>query len=253
MATTETEPLLAVDPVELRRHLDGDQALVREHVRAVLARPEFARPASPPPTDEYRARVSEWTRTFASTGGPALLFPEEFGGLGRVADAIASFEVLGHGDLSLLVKCGVQFGLFGGAVHHLGSRAHHERYLEAIASFELPGCFAMSETGHGSNVQRVGTTATYDPEAGEFVLETPTDEDRKDYIGNAARDAWRPLPAGRGPQRRRRGRGRGPDRGLRREARPERSRQRAPLLRPRVGPAGEPARPLRAGEPRGRV
>jgi acyl-CoA oxidase len=189
MATTESEPLLAVDPVELRRHLDGDQALVREHVRAVLARPEFARPASPPPTDEYRARVSEWTRTLASTGGPALLFPEEFGGLGRVADAIASFEVLGHGDLSLLVKCGVQFGLFGGAVHHLGSRRHHERYLSEIASFELPGCFAMSETGHGSNVQRVGTTATYDPEAEEFVVSTPTPDDRKDYIGNAARDA----------------------------------------------------------------
>jgi acyl-CoA oxidase len=189
MATTETEPLLAVDPVALRRQLDGDQALVREHVRAVLARPEFARPPSPPPTDEYRALVSEWTRTLASTGGPALLFPEEFGGLGRVADAIASFEILGHSDLSLLVKCGVQFGLFGGAVHHLGSRRHHERYLSEIASFELPGCFAMSETGHGSNVQRVGTTATYNHAAGEFVLETPTEEDRKDYIGNAARDA----------------------------------------------------------------
>ena len=32
------------------------------------------------------------------------------------------------------------------------------------------------------------TTATYDPETEEFVVETPTDEDRKDYIGNAARD-----------------------------------------------------------------
>ena len=33
-----------------------------------------------------------------------------------------------------------------------------------IASFELPGCFAMSESGHGSDVQRVQTTATYDPD-----------------------------------------------------------------------------------------
>ncbi|MFL5870552.1 MAG: acyl-CoA dehydrogenase [Solirubrobacterales bacterium] len=189
MATVETDQQLAVDPVALREFLDGDQRMVREHVRGVLARPEFERPPSPPPTDEYRELVSGWIRTLAATGGPALLFPEEFGGLGRVADAIASFETLGHGDLSLLVKSGVQFGLFGGAVHHLGTRRHHERYLAEVASFELPGCFAMSETGHGSNVQRVGTTATYDPETEEFVVSTPAEDDRKDYIGNAARDA----------------------------------------------------------------
>ena len=105
-----------------------------------------------------------------------------------VGSAIASFETLAFSDLSLLVKCGVQFGLFGGAVHHLGTRKHHELYLERVATFDLPGAFAMSESGHGSNVQRVQTTATYDPEAQEFVISTPTDEDRKDYIGNAARD-----------------------------------------------------------------
>jgi acyl-CoA oxidase len=179
----------AVDAVALRKLLDGPRREVREHTRAVLARPEFSKPAEPMPTEEHRARVSEWTRTLASTGGPALLFPEEFGGLGRVGDAIAGFETLALSDLSLLVKCGVQFGLFGGAVHHLGTRKHHERYLADIATFELPGSFAMSETGHGSDVQRVQTTATYDPASDEFVIETPTDEDRKDYIGNAARDA----------------------------------------------------------------
>jgi acyl-CoA oxidase len=35
-------------------------------------------------------------------------------------------------------------------------------------------------------VQQLGTTVTYDPDAGEFVIDTPTDEARKDYIGNAA-------------------------------------------------------------------
>jgi len=178
-----------VDSVALRVLLDGPRREVREHTRAILSRPEFAKPAEPMPTEEYRARVSEWTRMLASTGGPALLFPEEFGGLGRVGDAIAGFETLALSDLSLLVKCGVQFGLFGGAVHHLGSRKHHERYLADIATFELPGSFAMSETGHGSNVQQVQTRATYDPATEEFVIETPTDADRKDFIGNAARDA----------------------------------------------------------------
>src|ERR1044071_183280 len=67
-------------------------------------------------------------------------------------------------------------------------RSHHKRYLRAATSMELPGCFAMTETGHGSNVQALGTTATYDPATQEFVIHTPHEEARKDYIGNAARD-----------------------------------------------------------------
>jgi acyl-CoA oxidase len=41
-------------------------------------------------------------------------------------------------------------------------------------SLDLPGCFAMTETGHGSDVQSIRTTATYDPAADEFVIHTPT-------------------------------------------------------------------------------
>jgi acyl-CoA oxidase len=186
VATAPAPELNAVDAVAMRRFLDGENAIVREHVRAVLALPQFERPVSAPPKEEYRSQVLEWARALARTNGPSLLFPPDFGGLGRVGAAITAFETLGHGDLSLLVMCGVQFGLFGGAVHHLGTQKHHERYLAEIASLDLPGCFAMSETGHGSNVQRVETTATYDPETEEFVVDSPTEGARKDYIGNAA-------------------------------------------------------------------
>ena len=101
---------------------------------------------------------------------------------------MTAFETLAMGDLSLLVKCGVQFGLFGGAILHLGTEAHHERYLRDVASLDLPGCFAMTETGHGSNVQALETTATYDAAREELVIHTPHEDARKDYIGNAARD-----------------------------------------------------------------
>lgn len=55
-------------------------------------------------------------------------------------------------------------------------------------SLEIPGCFAMTETGHGSDVQRLRTTATFDPNTDEFVVHTPDEAARKDYIGNAAHD-----------------------------------------------------------------
>jgi acyl-CoA oxidase len=175
-----------MDAAEIQTVLDGPHAAIRERVREGLTRPELARRPVAPPTDEYRELVLEWARAIAAEGDTGLGFPSEFGGKDDIAGSIAAFETLALGDLSLLVKCGVQFGLFGGAVLHLGTRKHHERYLADVISLDLPGCFAMTESGHGSNVQQVETTATYDPEAQEFVVHTPTDSARKDYIGNAA-------------------------------------------------------------------
>jgi acyl-CoA oxidase len=171
----------------LRRLLDGEHAEIRDRVRWWLGMPGHE-PVHDLPREEHRERVLAWTRELASEGDPAMGFPEAYGGQDAVARSIAAFETLAFGDLSLLVKCGVQFGLFGGAVLHLGTAHHHERYLRDIVTVDLPGCFAMTETGHGSNVQALGTTATYEPETAEFVVHTPEPEAQKDYIGNAARD-----------------------------------------------------------------
>ncbi len=173
------------DPLALQRVLDGRHPELRDHIREVLSRPEF-RPVVALPTAEYRERVLGWARTLAGEGLTAPGFPEEFGGHDDFGANVAAFETLGFGDLSLLVKFGVQFGLWGGAVQQLGTREHHERYLRPTAKLELPGCFAMTEAAHGSNVQRLQTTATYDPESDHFVIETPVDAAHKEYIGNAA-------------------------------------------------------------------
>ncbi len=172
---------------ELQALLDGRYASVRKQVKDVLARDEFAPPIGLA-TAEYREQVLQWARTLADEGLTAPGFPREFGGQGDPGANVAAFETLALGDLSLVVKFGVQFGLWGGAVHQLGTRTHHERYLKQIASLELPGAFAMTETGHGSNVQHLETTATYDPEAQGFVIHTPVEQARKEFIGNAARD-----------------------------------------------------------------
>ena len=187
LAAPESAPA-APDPAVLCRFLDGRHHDIKQTVRERLAEFGVAPPGEIRPREEYRAQVMEWMARLAETGQPAMLFPESAGGTGDPGGAIAAFEMLGHGDLSLLVKCGVQFGLFGGAVHHLGNEEHHRKYLNDIAMGRLLGCFAMTESGHGSNVQAVETTATYDDDAGEWDIHTPTPSARKDYIGNAARD-----------------------------------------------------------------
>ena len=171
----------------LRTYLDGPEAETRDAVRAWLAEPGNGAVADLP-REEHRAQVLAWARELAEGGRTAIGYPVEYGGEGAVGRSIAAFETLAFGDLSLLVKCGVQFGLFGGAVLHLGTRRHHAAHLAAIARMELVGCFAMTETGHGSNVQAIGTTATYDPASETFDVHTPDASARKDYIGNAARD-----------------------------------------------------------------
>ncbi|MFG1920395.1 acyl-CoA dehydrogenase [Cryptosporangium sp. NPDC048952] len=176
------------DLAELRRVFDGRWAEVREEARKALRRPEFGL-AGDLGRDAHRQRVWELLEQLATVGHSRLGFPTRYGGLGDTGGSVASFEMLGYGDLSLMVKSGVQWGLFGGAIQALGTERHHATYLPPIMSLELPGCFAMTETGHGSDVQHLRTTATYDPETREFVVETPHEAARKDYIGGAARDA----------------------------------------------------------------
>jgi acyl-CoA oxidase len=185
LATADPGAADTFDPARLHAFLDADARDTRARVLALLTSDAF-RYVDPRATHAYRETVLEWCRALAREGFGALAFPEEFGGASDVAASIAAFETIAFHDLSLLVKYGVHFGLFGGSIYLLGTRSHHVKYLRAVSTLELPGCFAMTETGHGSNVRDIETTARYDSAAGEFVINTPAPRARKDYIGNAA-------------------------------------------------------------------
>ncbi len=172
----------------LRNTLDGRWIDVRNRFRDLLSR-ELFRPHYTPNTNVARAKVTEQLRRIAAFGASHEGFRKEFGGSGDVAAAVIGIEMLAMSDVSLMVKAGVQWGLFGGAIENLGTERHHEVYMQRIIDLDLFGCFAMTETGHGSDVQSLETTATYDPDTHEFVINSPTPTSRKDYIGGAAETA----------------------------------------------------------------
>lgn len=100
----------------------------------------------------------------------------------------AALECLNFCDYSLAIKDGVHFTLCGGTIAKLGTEKHHP-ILRKMDTLELPGCFAMTELGHGSNVMGIETTAQYDPATREFVINTPNNEASKFWIGGMAQTA----------------------------------------------------------------
>ncbi|MFF1881758.1 acyl-CoA dehydrogenase [Pseudarthrobacter sp. NPDC058196] len=180
-------PAPAVDVAALGRQLLGKWADVRLQARDLAARPELHKVEGLTHTD-HRERVFGQLKYLVDNNAVHRAFPAELGGSDDHGGNIAGFEELVVADPSLQIKAGVQWGLFGSAVMHLGTAEHHTKWLPGIMSLAIPGCFAMTETGHGSDVASVATTATYDPATEEFIIHTPFRAAWKDYIGNAAKD-----------------------------------------------------------------
>ncbi|HIG75781.1 MAG TPA: acyl-CoA oxidase, partial [Bacteroidetes bacterium] len=185
--TAPPEPVRTFDVDAMRALVDGPHRDIRDRVRRLLRDPQFRRPDPQLTDDEYRDVVLGWLKLLADQGLGALAYPEYAGGQNDIGAFIAAFETIAFHDLDLVVKFGVQFGLWGGSVNQLGTEKHRRKYLADTATVDLPGCFAMSERRHGSNVRDLQTTATFDRQSDEWVIHTPTEQDHKEWIGNAAR------------------------------------------------------------------
>lgn len=176
------DPAVAAQFQEL---LDGRWAEDRNRIREFLD-DEFFRPQVGLPIGEAREAVLERLDRMRATGMQRGAFGADHGGTGDTGATLTGMEMIGHADLGVMVKSGVQWGLFGGAVEALGTE-RHMHLVPQIIDLELLGCFAMTERGHGSDVQNLETTITYDKESGEFVVNSPGLSAEKTYIGNAAR------------------------------------------------------------------
>src|SRR5690606_4563088 len=161
------------------------QVEARKRARAFLSDPDH-RAVYGVDKETYRAITFARLEEVAALGMGRLTRPGDEGGERDLGPFFATFETMAFGDLSLVVLMGVQFGLWGGSVAALGSEAQKREWLPRIASLEAPGCFAMSEVGHGSNVADLETLARYDHATRELVIHTPAESARKDWAGGAA-------------------------------------------------------------------
>lgn len=174
----------SVDVASLGRQLLGTWAEVRLNAREFAKNPALHR-IEGLTLDEQRERVLGQLRLLVEKGEVHRAFPKSVGGLEDNGGNITAFEELVSADPSLQIKSGVQWGLFGSAVMHLGTEYHHTTFLPDIMSLKVPGAFAMTEIGHGSDVASIGTTATYDEATQEFVIHTPFRGAWKEFLGNA--------------------------------------------------------------------
>ncbi|KAL4486009.1 hypothetical protein ABPG72_003943 [Tetrahymena utriculariae] len=86
---------------------------------------------------------------------------------------------------AICVKYGVHFSLYGKTLMNLGTEKHLP-YIYRMMKLEDIGSFGLTEMGHGSNVRGIKTTATYDPQTNEFIINTPEEVDMKFWIGATA-------------------------------------------------------------------
>nr|WP_309126347.1 acyl-CoA dehydrogenase [Kocuria sp.] len=175
----------AVDVAALGELLLGRWAEVRRETRRMLL-DERLHTRENLTYQDQRERVLGQLHLLVEHGTMSRGLPEAYGGQDDPGGNVSGFEELLLGDPSMQIKAGVQWGLFGSAVLNLGTEEHHRRWLDGIRDLTVPGVFAMTETGHGSDVASIGTTATYDPATEEFEIHTPFRAAWKDYLGNAA-------------------------------------------------------------------
>lgn len=101
----------------------------------------------------------------------------------------AFYGTLAAYDESWAIRMGVHYGLFMGALNGQGSDEQRAKWGKDAQEMRLIGCFAMTELGHGSYLQGLETTATYDKKTREFVVNTPTPTATKWWIGMAGQTA----------------------------------------------------------------
>ncbi|KAJ2493662.1 hypothetical protein IWW37_000293 [Coemansia sp. RSA 2050] len=79
---------------------------------------------------------------------------------------------------------GLHRAMFIPTLQNQATVEQQELFLRPALNYEILGCYAQTEIGHGSNVQGLETTCTYIPETDEFEVHSPSVRACKWWIGS---------------------------------------------------------------------
>ncbi|WP_050033380.1 acyl-CoA dehydrogenase family protein [Halorubrum halophilum] len=160
--------------------LTDEQEAIRDLVREFAA--EEVRPGAGE-ADEAESFPEKVWDGLAELGLTGLTVPEEYGGFGADETTYAIVnEELAYGHLAVATALSVHC-LATSCIAEFGTEDQQERWLPEMASEGRPvGMFCLSEPHAGSNPAEMSTTAEYDPETDEYVL-----NGEKQWITNGKR------------------------------------------------------------------
>jgi acyl-CoA oxidase len=159
--------------------LDHDNHEMRNKYRAFLCEP-LMRPRYNITLEEEREVAYNRLKAITDNGFISVF---DFGN--NPFKIFAAHELAAMIDGSMSTKMTVQFNLFGGTLRKLGTERHAE-LLNGVDSLKTMGCFGLTELGYGNNAVEMETTATYDTQTKEFIINTPTPLAQKYWITNGA-------------------------------------------------------------------
>ncbi|KAJ4846937.1 hypothetical protein Tsubulata_011489 [Turnera subulata] len=201
----ELSETISFDTKEMRRLLDGHHIAERDWLFGLIERNELFNPVRKggkvyvmpdvnQPFQQQREMNMRRIKYLLHKGVHQGFYTEAAeSGAEAYMRNLALQEVLRTYDLTLGIQMAVPLFLWGSYIKFLGTKHHQEKWLKAIENYEVIGCIAMSELGHGSNLQATETVATYDSSTEEFVVNTPCESAQKHMIGLAANFATHAL------------------------------------------------------------
>ena len=152
--------------------LDHRLAPEHEELRRTVA--EFAHDVIAPKIGEYYEHEEfpyEIVREMGRMGLFGLPFPEEYGGMGGDYLALCLvLEEIARVDSSVAITLEAAVSLGAMPIHRYGTEEQKRTWLPKLCSGEMLGAFGLTEPEGGSDAGATRTTARYDADTDEWVI-----------------------------------------------------------------------------------